>query len=190
MTKKEFQKINDAARRIVSKKYGWRQNSYFNWKVEDGYIFTLFCYLYGEASLEVKPLYFDDLWWEITGTFRYEKKPPMSLRCNGSAAICAQKIATYNAVEHDTDRYVTEGLEEIWDGVFKKAETNVRQFLKENPDANTFFTVSAGCRRKICRSWNFTAMRALFSRRITPRMNMCGAFTSRPRTGSCPPTRS
>lgn len=139
MTKKEFQKINDAARRIVSKKYGWRQNSYFNWKVEDGYIFTLFCYLYGEASLEVKPLYFDDLWWEITGTFRYEKKPPMSLRCNGSAAICAQKIATYNAVEHDTDRYVTEGLEEIWDGVFKKAETNVRQFLKENPDANTFF---------------------------------------------------
>ena len=139
MTKKEFQKIDDAARRIVSKKYGWRQNSYFNWKVEDGYIFTLFCYHHGEASLEVKPLYFDDLWWEITGTFRYEKKPPMSLRCNGCAAICAQKIAEYNAVADETDSYVAEDLEKIWDGVFKKAETYVLQFLKENPDANTFF---------------------------------------------------
>lgn len=139
MTKKDFQKMDDAARRIVSKKYGWRQNSYFNWKVEEGYIFILFCYQQGETSLEVKPLYFDDLWWEITGIFKNEKKPPMSLRGNGVAAICAQKVATYNAVEHDTDSYVAEDLEKIWDGVFKKAETDVLKFLRENPDANTFF---------------------------------------------------
>ena len=139
MTKKEFQKIDDAARRIVSKKYGWRQSSYLNWKVEEGYIFILFHCEPKEAFMEVKPLYFDDLWWEIIGIFKNVKKPPMSLRGWGVDAITGQKIATYDAMVNDTNSYTTEDLEKIWDEVFKKAETDVLQFLKENPDANTFF---------------------------------------------------
>lgn len=113
MTNKDFQKLDDAARRNVAKKYGWRQSSYLDWKVEKGYIFILLHCEPKDAWLEVKPLYFDDLWWEITGIFRNEKKPPMSRRGNGADAISAQEIATYDALVNDTNSYTAEDLEEI-----------------------------------------------------------------------------
>ena len=95
MTRKEFQKIDDAARKTVAKKYGWRQNGYLNWKVEKDYFFSFLHLEPKDASLEVKPLYFDDLWWEISGMFENEKKPPMSLRGWGCAAISSQEIAIH-----------------------------------------------------------------------------------------------
>ena len=139
MTKKDFQKLDDAARRNVAKKYGWRQSSYFDWKIEEDYIFFLFHCEPKDAWLEVKPLYFDDLWWEITGIFKNGKKPPMSLRGNGADSISAQEIATYDVFVNDTNSYTAEDLGEIWDRIFRKAASDVLQFLKENPDANTFF---------------------------------------------------
>ncbi|MCR5534206.1 MAG: hypothetical protein K6F47_03385 [Bacteroidaceae bacterium] len=139
MTKKDFQKLDDAARRNVAKKYGWRQSSYLDWKIEEDYIFFLFHCEPKDAWIEVKPLYFDDLWWEITGIFKNVKKPPMSLRGNGAAAISAQEIATYDVFVNDTNSYTAEDLEEIWYRIFRKAASDVLQFLKENPDANTFF---------------------------------------------------
>ena len=42
MTDREGLKMIADARRDVSRKYGFRQSSYFNFKVEDGYFFCLY----------------------------------------------------------------------------------------------------------------------------------------------------
>ena len=42
MTDREYQKMRADARRGVSRKYGFRQSSYINFKVEDGYFFCLY----------------------------------------------------------------------------------------------------------------------------------------------------
>ncbi len=139
MTKKYFQKIDDAARKIVAKKYGWRQSGWLNWKVEKDYYFSFLHLQAKDASLEVKPLYFDDLWWEITSMFENEKKPPMSLRGWGCAAIRSQEIARYDVIVNNPDCYTVEILEDIWNGVFEKVSSDVHQFLKDYPDADSFF---------------------------------------------------
>lgn len=139
MSKKDFQKIDDAARKIVAKKYGWRQSGWLNWKVEKDYYFSFLHLQPKDASLEVKPLYFDDLWWEITSMFENEKKPPMSLRGWGCAAISSQEIARYDVIVNNPEFYTVDGIEDIWNDVFEKVSLDVHQFLKDYPDANTFF---------------------------------------------------
>ena len=139
MTQKEFRKIDDAARRIVAKKYGWRQSGYLNWIVEKDYYFSLLHLQPKDAIFEVKPLYFDDLWWEISGMFKNEKKPPMSLRGWGCAAISSQEIARYDVIVNNPDSYTADVLEKVWNEVFEKLSSDVHQFLKDYPDANTFF---------------------------------------------------
>lgn len=49
------------ARRVAGHVYGFRQSSYINFKVEDGYFFCLKFMNYG-VRLTVKPVYADDLW--------------------------------------------------------------------------------------------------------------------------------
>lgn len=72
MTDKEYRKIIADARRSVSRKYGFRQSFYINFKVDGGYFFCL-SFLTDEARLTVKPLYADDLWWDY-GTHRKTRK--------------------------------------------------------------------------------------------------------------------
>ncbi len=138
MNKKEYLKNDDAARKNVAKKYGWRQSGYLNWKVEKDFFFCLFHLQPKDASLEVKPLYFDDLWWEISSMFENKKKPSMSLRGLGVAAISSQEIARYDVIGDDLDTYTVVDLEKTWDSVFERVSSDVLLFLKNNPDANLF----------------------------------------------------
>lgn len=63
MTDREYQKMIADARSGVSRKYGFRQSSYINFKVEDGYFFCV--YFLTDVRLTVKSMYADDLWWDI-----------------------------------------------------------------------------------------------------------------------------
>ena len=63
MTDREYQKMIADARRGVSRKYGFRQSSYINFKVENGYFFCV--YFLTDVRLTVKPMYAEDLWWDI-----------------------------------------------------------------------------------------------------------------------------
>jgi hypothetical protein len=65
MRSKEFNKIEDSIRREVCRNFGFRQRSHINWKTESGYFFCLFHLSTTDAFLTVKPLYADDLWWNI-----------------------------------------------------------------------------------------------------------------------------
>ena len=133
MTDKEYRKIVADARRSVSRKYGFRQSSYINFKVEGGYFFCLF-FLTGEARLTVKPLYADDLWWDIWGATE-NKTEPLSLRGIGAYTLSGQVLASYE-IAKTTDE---EELTNTFNKIFQDANTEITRFLAENPDADIFY---------------------------------------------------
>lgn len=133
MTDKEYQKMIADARRSVSRKYGFRQSSYINFKVEGGYFFCLF-FLTGEARLTVKPLYADDLWWDIWGATE-NKKEPLSLRGTGVYSLSGQVLASYEITKNTDDGALTNTFNKI----FQDANTEITGFLSENPDAGIFY---------------------------------------------------
>lgn len=80
----------DTTRRDVGREHGFRQSSYINFKVENGYFFCLYFSL-EKARLEVKPMYADDLWWEIWEA-KENKREPLSLRGKGAYALSGQVL--------------------------------------------------------------------------------------------------
>lgn len=133
MTDKNYRKIVADARRSVSRKYGFRQSSYINFKVEDGYFFCMF-FLTGEVRLTVKPMYADDLWWDIWDASE-NKKEPMSLRGTGAYSLSGQVLATYE-LKDTTDK---SKLESQFEQVFDDATAEITKFIADNPDADLFY---------------------------------------------------
>lgn len=121
------------ARRSVSRECGFRQSSYINFKVEVGYFFCLF-FLDVGARLIVKPLYADDLWWDIWDATE-NKKEPLSLRRTGAYSLSGQVLASYE-IAKTTDEGV---LTNTFNKIFQDANTEITGFLSENPDADIFY---------------------------------------------------
>ena len=117
----------------MSRKYGFRQSSYINFKVEGGYFFCLF-FLTGEARLTVKPLYADDLWWDIWGATE-NKNEPLSLRGIGAYTLSGQVLASYE-IKNTTDK---SKLENQFEQLFNGATAEITKFIADNPDADTFY---------------------------------------------------
>ena len=132
MTNKEYQKIIADARRDVSRKYGFRQSSYDNFKVEDGYFFCL--HFLNDVRLTVKPMYADDLWWEIWDAAD-NKSEPLSLRGTGAYSLSGQVLATYE-IQETFDRDELSGQ---FEQMFQSATTEVSKFIADNPDADIFY---------------------------------------------------
>ena len=154
----ELNKKDTSIRKNVAKKFGWKQSSYINWKVEGGYYFYLVHFnCYGEATLYVKPLYIDDLWWDVF-EMSSNKKAPMSLRGNGAFALDGVRImetpdlfdirtngrGAENELE-EIQKYSDEVVEKIWDNVFQQFDDEIQRFLKENPDPNSYFPEEEKC---------------------------------------------
>ena len=110
---------------------------------------------YGEATLYVKPLYIDDLWWDVF-EMSSNKKEPMSLRGNGAFALDGVRIMEtpdlfdIRAEESEYElekiqKYSDEDIEKIWDDVFQQIEDEVKRFLKENPDPDSYFPGEEHC---------------------------------------------
>ena len=154
----DLEKKDTLCRRIVSKKYGWKQHSFINWKVEGGYYFYLVhLNCYGEATLYVKPLYIDDLWWDIF-EMSSNKKAPVSLRGNGTFSLDGVRIlntpdlfdirTNERGSEYELEKiqkYSDEDIEKIWDNVFQQFDNEVQRFLKENPDPDSYFPEEEKC---------------------------------------------
>ncbi len=152
----ELNKKDTSIRKNVAKKFGWKQSSYINWKVEGGYYFYLVhLNCYGEATLYVKPLYIDDLWWDVF-EMSSNKKEPMSLRGKGAFALDGVRIMEtpdlfdIRAEESEYElekiqKYSDEDIEKIWDDVFQQIEDEVKRFLKENPDPDSYFPGEEHC---------------------------------------------
>lgn len=133
MKSKQIQKIAADARRSVSRKYGFRQSSYINFKVDGGYFFCL-SFLTDEARLTVKPMYADDLWWDIWDASE-NKKEPMSLRGTGAYSLSGQVLATYD-IKGTPDKSKHENQ---FEQVFNDATAEITMFIADNPDADLFY---------------------------------------------------
>ncbi|MBP5482375.1 MAG: hypothetical protein J6Y22_11575 [Paludibacteraceae bacterium] len=152
----ELDKKDTSIRKNVAKKFGWKQSSYINWKVKAGYYFYLeHLNCYSEATLYVKPLYIDDLWWDVF-EMSSNKKAPMSLRGNGTFSLDGVKILKtpdlfdIRAEESEYElekiqKYSDEVVEKIWDNVFQQFDDEIQRFLKENPDPDSYFPEEEKC---------------------------------------------
>lgn len=133
MNSKEYNKMVADARRGVSRKYGFRQSSYINFKVEGGYFFCLYFHT-DEAKLTVKPMYADDLWWNIWDASE-NKMEPLSLRGTGAYSLSGQVLASYE-IPKTTN---LDELSNLFEQVFQGAATVMSKFLTDNPDADLFY---------------------------------------------------
>lgn len=134
MKLKEFEKKIDATRRVVGKKYGFRQSSYINFKIEQGYFFELL--FDSDVRLYVKPMYADDLWWDIFD-LEENKKAPVSLRGLGCFSLSGQNLYRIQIYEHvkEIDSVDIDGVVER---AFKEASVAICKFLDANPDAESY----------------------------------------------------
>ncbi len=133
-----FEKTEKAYRKHISKKYGWKQSDYINWKIISEYYFCLYHLSLEDAYLEVKPLFVDDLWWDIF-EMSENKQAPKSLRGLGAFAVSGVKLKDYCVFDSKRiSDYSEDEIERIWDDLFREIEQNVADFLKENPDPESF----------------------------------------------------
>ena len=122
-----FKKRENLLKKSISKKYGWNQRSYANWRIESGYYFYIlhidsWCYQPSlhKVYLYVKPLYIDDLWWDIF-EIPENKKGPMSLRGTGTFSILGIELKEESLFEELYEfgidaitQYPDEDIENIW----------------------------------------------------------------------------
>ena len=138
MTSKEFEKADDSTRKAIGKEYGFKRCSYISYKIVGGYFFTLNHLCAPDAFLEVKPMYADDLWWDI---FQCpdNKKAPKSMRGNGAFSVSSEKVATYPVFPGSWKQYTEEMIESVWRDVFQRVEQDVESFLAAHPDPDKYF---------------------------------------------------
>ena len=133
MNSKEYNKMVADARRGVSRKFGFRQSSYINFKVEGGYFFCLYFHT-NEAKLTVKPMYADELWWDIWDASE-NKMEPLSLRGTGAYSLSGQILASYEIPKTTNLNELTNLFEQVFQG----AAIVMSKFLTDNPDAALFY---------------------------------------------------
>lgn len=137
MKSKDLRKLSDDIRRKVSRTFGFRQSSYINWIVKEGYFFYLQHLSFARVNLEVKPMYADDLWWDIF-KLPENKKCPISLRGTGAFSIHAVNLKEYALVDEQTDCTNEDALCEKWQNIFRAALQDIDSFLHNHPNADTF----------------------------------------------------
>lgn len=137
MKRTELMKISAIERRKISKTYGFRQSGHINWTVESGYFFYIQSLRLEDVTLMVKPIYVDDLWWEIFGIAE-NKNAPMSLRGTGAFSVFGKMIATYGFLSGNIEQYSRHDIEAIWPEIFNSVKNDIAQFLQSNPDVDAY----------------------------------------------------
>ena len=137
MKRGELRKLSDSARRKVSRNFGFRQSGCINWIVKDGYFFCLQHLGFASVYLEAKPMYADDLWWDIFNLSE-NKKCPTSLRGIGAFSIHAAQLKEYAFLNECAEENNEEELSKKWQNIFCLAVQDIENFLRNHPNADTF----------------------------------------------------
>lgn len=136
MTAKEYYRAIVAARKDASHQYGFRQSAFINYKEKAGYFFCI--YFFSEkAELTVKPMYADDLWWEIWKTPE-NKNYPMSLRGRGVYSVPGQILTSFSLPDSHNCKSFTDVSAKIA-SIFSKAMDEIDKFLLDNPVSINFY---------------------------------------------------
>ena len=145
---KDLEKTEKEILKRIARQYGWRQSDYIEWRIESGYFICLDVGLYGyvlrEIELTIKPLYIDDLWWDVFNLSE-NKKRPKSLRGLGAFAVSAPQIAKYEVLNPDKAlEYSPEAIESILQDLFLRIDKDISVFLTKNPDPELFCPEDGG----------------------------------------------
>lgn len=132
------EKSDNDARRKVGKQYGFKQSSWCNWLIKDGYFFYI---VHGtftkEADLYVKPCYYDDILWNMVPEANATQNP-QSYRAIGSFAA-PDFLVSKNTVPLEEDADFTEkNCISVWKEVFGKVLLQIEEFLSKNPNVEKF----------------------------------------------------
>lgn len=137
MKRIELRKMSDAARRKASCNFGFRQSGYINWIVKEGYFFCLYHLGLASIILDVKPMYADDLWWNIFN-LPGNKNCPTSLRGTGAFSVHAAQLKQYAFEDDFTEEPNEEKMFEKWQNIFCLVLQDIEAFLLNHPNADTF----------------------------------------------------
>ena len=135
ISSEEKKKIEDAARRKIGKRYGFKQSSWSNWMIKDGYFFYVSHVDFGNVSFYVKPCYYDDLIWNDVK--RENWNCPDSYRANASYAPAFLLFKRDIPLIKNND-FTTENCERVWNEIFKGLQERMETFLSKNPDVESF----------------------------------------------------
>lgn len=137
MTNKEFSKGINNYRKMVGNQFGYKRCGYVSYKVVNGYFFYILHLVDTSVDLRVKPLYADDLWWDIF-LMPENKKKPLSLRGNGAFALPGELIGKFQTFVGNWANYTDEDIEKIWTSVFNEIEVEIAKFISKNPSADLY----------------------------------------------------
>ena len=134
--------LNSIKRRIA-KEFKFKQYRGTNWKIEGGYFFKLnagIYYLKNElrGRLYAKPHYADRLFWTIMEMDSNINEPD-SLRAVGAFAVNTWRIKEEVVEMESCTGIDLLRLEEHFLRLYTMLDRDVREFLRDNPDADTFY---------------------------------------------------
>ena len=124
---KELEKTEKAVLKKIACQHGWRQRDFIEWRIEAGYFLCLrvptINYVLSSITLEIKPLFIDDLWWDVFN-MSSNKNEPKSLRGTGAFAVNAPTIAKYDVFDFDnaldySQASIESKLEEVFQAIDK-----------------------------------------------------------------------
>jgi len=151
MTSKEFDKCVNNSRKSVGSEFGFKKSGYVSYKVVDGYFFYILHLVDASINLHVKPFYADDLWCDI---FQMpEAKKPISLRGNGAFALPGEVIGSYDTFPGNWKNYSESIIWEIWESVFNEIESDIHNFISQNPSADLYLPPSTNARGDVSLSY-------------------------------------
>ena len=133
----------DSIKRRIAKKFKFKQRNGTNWKIEGGYFFTLdagIYYLKNElrGGLDVKPYYADNLFWTIMEMDSNINEPD-SLRAVGAFAVNTWRIKEEVVEMESCTGIDLLRLEEHFLRLYTMLDRDVKEFLRDNPDADSFY---------------------------------------------------
>lgn len=129
---------------MVGNLFGYKKSGYVSYKIVNGYFFYILHLVDTSVDLKVKPLYADDLWWDI---FQMpENKKPLSLRGNGAFALSGELIGEYQIFIRGRENYTEQDFEKIWISVFNEIEAGIANFISRNPSVDKYMPPSTNMR--------------------------------------------
>ena len=136
VTAKEYKRAIADARRDASREYGFHQSAFINYKEKAGYFFCIY-FFSEEAVLTVKPIYVDDLWWEIWNTPK-NMSHPKSLRGRGVYSVPGQILTSYTLPDSNNCGSVID-ISATIASLFGKITDVIENFLLDNPSPINFY---------------------------------------------------
>ncbi len=138
----EKRKFIDNISKQIEKEYGIKRSGYARWITIDGYLFNINSLLnpvenFLHIELEVKPLYVDDLLWEILGYGNTIK--PFSLRITGCDAVTNVTICKLKWNIVGDEGYSESNLTSLYRQIYTTLENHINKFLKNHPCADDYY---------------------------------------------------